>query len=566
MKNNKLLLNTILVFILSVFAVYYVVPWWEMSIKAPFAEKKYKLWLDLQWWIELDYKVDFSWVSGEELSVAWKKDSIIEWLKSIVDKRVEALNISDSVITTANYWNEEHIIVQIPLKWTNKTEDNANIARAKEAIWKVIKIEFKEKRTQITEENITERKNIAQALLDEANLWTYWFNVLQSKYKDAYENVDSWSYSLTSEELKKYVNIDLSNTQTWVINQILTWSWKEKFELVDWKISPTQDAWMYVTKFNWVTDTWSGKIFNLDYVFVSSSPSEWMSAVDSKGRVLNDKYFTSSSVNIDQSTLKPIIELTFNSEWADIFGELTSRLKGQQIAIYVWWQQLTAPTVNDAILNWKAIITGQYTIEEAKKLSNDINSWVVPAPIYLTSERSIDAKLWMNSLNELAYAWIIWFAIIFIFMVCVYRISWVTASVSLLIYFALVLMIAKMTWTVLTLASIAWLILTLWMAIDANILIFERFKDELRSWVNMENAIDKSFTKSWSAIWDSNLTWIIISVILFIFWVNMIKWFGLMMWIWLVVSLFTAMFVSKLFTVILAKTKLSPKAFIWFKK
>lgn len=563
---NKLLINSILVFLLAIFATYYVVPWWEMWINVPLATKKYKLGLDLQWWIELDYKVDFSQMTKEDLAVAWKKDSVLEWLKSIVDKRVEALNISDSVITTANYGWEEHIIVQIPLKWTNKQEDNANITRAKEAIWKVMKIEFKEKRTQTNQTDLDARTQIANLALEEVKSWTYSFSLSQTKFKDGYENVDSGNYILTQNELSKYMNIDFKNVQPWIIWQVLTWSWKEKYELVDQKISATQDKGQYIVKVNkLIEDTWSWAKIDLDYIYVSSSPWEWIPAADSKWRILNDKYFTTSSVNIDQQTLKPLVELTFNSDWADIFGELTTRLKWQQIAIYVWWEQLTAPTVNDAILNWKAVITGQYSMDEAKELSNNINTWVVPAPIYLTSERSIDARLWMNSLTELVYAWVIWFAIIFVFMVLVYRISWVTASVSLLIYFALVLMIVKMSWTVLTLASIAWLILTLWMAIDANILIFERFKDELRSWSNMENAIDKSFTKSWSAIWDSNLTWIIISVILFIFWVNMIKWFGLMMWIWLVISLFTAMFVSKLFTVILSKTKLSTKAFIWFK-
>ncbi|MDD5770451.1 MAG: protein translocase subunit SecD, partial [Candidatus Gracilibacteria bacterium] len=96
-----------------------------------------------------------------------------------------------------------------------------------------------------------------------------------------------------------------------------------------------------------------------------------------------------------------MVELTFNQEGAEIFGELTTRLKGQQIAIFVGGEMLTAPTVNDAILTGKAVITGNYTSETATKLSQDINTGVVPAPIYLTSERTIDSKLGLNSLNQL---------------------------------------------------------------------------------------------------------------------------------------------------------------------
>lgn len=555
---KKLLVRLSLVLLFTIWAFYLTFPWKAYNINMPFTWNDYKLGLDLQGWVELDYKVDLDEVSKEAWYNSTRENSIIEWLKSIVDKRVEALKISDSSISTASYWNEKHIIVQIPLKWTNKEENELNIKRAKEAIWRVMKIEFKEQRTQITDADLAERKQIATDLKKEASESKYSFSVTSTKYKDSYENVQSWNMTWSLNDLKKYFSLNKDSIKNWLYSELVSWTWLTNYK-VSWE---TNDKWYWILSIN----SFKNDILDFDYAFVSAKPSEWMAAKDSKWRILNDKYFKSSSVQTSE-TFQPMVELNFNDEWADIFGELTTRLKWQPIAIFVWGQLLTAPTVNDAILTWKAVITGTYSPSEAKKLSDDINTWVVPAPIYLTSEKSIDSKLWINSLHELLIAWVYWFLVILVFLVVVYRMAWLVSAFALVIYSLATILIIKEFWIVLTLASIAWLILSVWMAIDANILIFERIKDELRLWSNLDKALVNWFDKSWSAIWDSNLTWIIIAIILYVFWINMIKWFWLVLWIWLVVSLFSAMFVSRLFVLLLSKNKkLSLKTFIWMDK
>lgn len=555
---KKLLVRLSLVLLFTIWAFYLTFPWKAYNINMPFTWNDYKLGLDLQGWVELDYKVDLDEVSKEAWYNSTRENSIIEWLKSIVDKRVEALKISDSSISTASYWNEKHIIVQIPLKWTNKQENELNIKRAKEAIWRVMKIEFKEQRTQITDADLAERKQIATDLKKEASESKYSFSVTSTKYKDSYENVQSWNMTWSLNDLKKYFSLNKDSIKNWLYSELVSWTWLTNYK-VSWE---TNDKWYWILSIN----SFKNDILDFDYAFVSANPSEWMAAKDSKWRILNDKYFKSSSVQTS-ATFQPMVELNFNDEWAEIFGELTTRLKWQPIAIFVWGQLLTAPTVNDAILTWKAVITGTYSPSEAKKLSDDINTWVVPAPIYLTSEKSIDSKLWINSLHELLIAWVYWFLVILVFLVVVYRMAWLVSAFALVIYSLATILIIKEFWIVLTLASIAWLILSVWMAIDANILIFERIKDELRLWSNLDKALVNWFDKSWSAIWDSNLTWIIIAIILYVFWINMIKWFWLVLWIWLVVSLFSAMFVSRLFVLLLSKNKkLSLKTFIWMDK
>lgn len=415
----------------------YIFPWSSYSIDVPFSWKDYKLGLDLQWWIELDYKIDLTEASEEEDYDINREKEIIEWLKSIIDKRIESLNISDSSIFSARYGGEKHIIVQIPLKGSNEAQDKENIEKAKAAIGKVVKIEFKER-------------------------------------------------------------------------------WED---------------------------------------------GGWIRAFDEEGRYLSDKYFVKSSVQFDEA-FQPLVELTFNSEWAKIFGDLTERLVWQPIAIFVGGELLTSPNVNEPIYGGKAIITGQYSVQEAKKLSNDINTWVVPAPIYLTSEKAIDPKLGASSLSKLIFAWVSGFFIIFVFLLSVYRLSGFMASIALFSYVILVLTVIKSFWITLTLASIAGLILSIGMAIDANILIFERIKDELNVGKKFEEASKVWFSKSWSAIWDSNVTGFIVALILFVFGINLIKWFGLMLAIWILASLFSAMWISRVLVILTANVSKKRSHFI----
>lgn len=531
---------------------------------------------------ELDYKIDLELVREEEDYTPQKEASIIEGLKSIIDKRIETLKISDSVITSANYAGEKHIIVQIPLKGNNEMGNNENIKKAKEAIWKVVKIEFKEERTEITPEDIEERKELSEKALEESRKN---FEIASTKFNDSYENVEVWTKSWTINSFKQNFILP-DNIGTGLYDIVLTWNTDSSYVFDGWELIPKEwEAWYWIINVNelWniekeiVVKTWTGEststwtemkafaTIDYDYIFIAQKPSNWKPAKDTKWRILNDKYFVKSSVQYNEA-FQPMVELSFNDEWAEIFWELTSRLIGSPIAIFVWGELLTAPNVNSAILNGRAVITWNYSPSEANDLATNINTWVVPAPIYLTSEKAIDSKLWASSLEKLIVAWVAWFAIIFLFLIVVYRMSWFLASISLFMYIIIVLTVIKSLWVVLTMASIAWLILSIGMAIDANILIFERIRDEIESWKKIKDAAGIWFKKSWSAIWDSNITGFIVAMILFIFGINIIKWFWLMLAIWIVVSLFSAMWISRVLVVLLAKETENKRMFIWMKK
>lgn len=521
----------------------YAFPWSNYGIDVPYSWKDYKLGLDLQWGIELDYKIDLEKAKLEEWYDNVKEKEIIEWLKSIIEKRVGTLNINDSSINDASYAGEKHIIVQIPMKWNDNLANKENIEKAKEAIGRVVMISFKELRKNITKEDLEKRVHIWNDLLAELKKSKYNFFVTANKYKDNFEKVEVWTVNDLWE-----LNIEdktlLENT--WIVDKIIEWN-------------NSIEDWSYILEINKIDDK-----LKINYVFIAKNPSKWMVAKTADWDFLNEKYFEKSAVSLNQA-FQPQIELAFNNEWARIFGELSKRLVWKQMAIFVGGEMLTAPTINEAILSGRAVITWSYTRKEAAELSQNINTWVVPAPIYLTSEKAIDSKLWLNSLKKLIIAWVFWFLLIFIFLLVTYRTSWIMASIALLFYIIIILVIVKSFWTVLTLASIAWLILSIGMAIDANILIFERIREEIEIGRNIEDSTSIWFKKSWSAIWDSNVTWFIVAMILYVFWINMIKWFGLMLGIWIVVSLFSVMMISKVLVLLLAKSMKNKKQFIGMK-
>jgi len=247
-------------------------------MQMPFSGPDYKLGLDLSWGIELDYKVDLSEVEQEEWYDANRKNSVLEWLKSIIDRRIETLWINDSVITWASYGGEEHIIVQIPLKWNDALQNSDNIERAKAAIGKVVKIEFKELRDDVTDADIAERRELAENFYSavSADIWEFWIE--SQKYVNNYENIVS--------ETTTDIEAEFTLTGSW---QSFTQNILENglsSEILT-ATNPTWTEWYLVFKMT------EGEF---SYLFLDTEPSIWMPATAGDGRVLNDRYFVNSSV------------------------------------------------------------------------------------------------------------------------------------------------------------------------------------------------------------------------------------------------------------------------------
>lgn len=259
---------------------------------------------------------------------------------------------------------------------------------------------------------------------------------------------------------------------------------------------------------------------------------------------LTGRYLIKAEAVMGQSLNQPQIALTFNDEGAKMFEEITGRNVGKQLAIFIDNEPISAPRVNEKIIGGKAVITG-VSAEEAKNLVNLLNAGALPAPIKLVSQQLIGPSLGEESLRKAVFAGAIGVLSVMAFMIVYYRLFGFFASLALLIYTVLTLAIFKLTSMTMTLSGIAGFILSIGMAVDANILIFERTKEEIKKGVSKVSAIEEGFRRAWPSIRDSNVSTIITAVILYKFTSSFVQGFALTLLIGVLISMFSAITITR---------------------
>lgn len=269
---------------------------------------------------------------------------------------------------------------------------------------------------------------------------------------------------------------------------------------------------------------------------------------------LSGKHLTTARVEFDPQTGAPYVSLTFNSEGKDLFRDLTKEHLGEPIAIYLDGEAISIPTVQSVIAGGQAVISGSFTINEAKLLAQRLNAGALPVPVNLISQQTVGPSLGESSLSMSVNAALIGFALVALFMILYYRLPGVVAVASLFIYAAINLALYKLLGVTITLAGIAGFILSIGIAVDANVLIFERMKEELRSGREAKSAIEEGFRRAWTSIRDGNLTTLIAAILLFAFSSSFLKGFALTLSIGILVSMFSAIVVTRIFLRVAAKT------------
>jgi protein-export membrane protein SecD len=262
---------------------------------------------------------------------------------------------------------------------------------------------------------------------------------------------------------------------------------------------------------------------------------------------LTGKHLDRAYVEFDPNTSAPTIGLEFNDEGKKLFGDITGRNIGKIVAIYLDGQAISLPRVNAAIKEGRAVIEGDFTIPEAKLLSQRLNAGALPVPIELKSQQTVGASLGAESLQKSLIAGLIGLILVALFMLGYYRLPGLLAVCALIIYSIVVLFAFKAIPVTLTLAGIAGVILSIGMAVDANVLIFERLKEELRMGKPFGTAIDEAFKRAWTSIRDGNISTLITCVILAWFGTSMIKGFAITLSIGVLLSMFSAIVVTKQF-------------------
>ncbi len=271
------------------------------------------------------------------------------------------------------------------------------------------------------------------------------------------------------------------------------------------------------------------------------------------------------SAEVDFSQMnEPIVVLNFNDEGSKLFAEITERNVGQAVAIYVDREAISVPVVQEKIIGGTATISGGFDIKSAAELATNLNNGALNVPITKISEKSVGATLGHKSLEKSLNAGLIGLALVAVFMIVVYHFSGFLALISLLIYIILVLAVFKL-WPgfTLTLPGIGGFLLSLGMAVDANILIFSRMREELKEGKSFSVALEEGFNRAFPAIRDGNITTFAEVIILYIFAAGFVRGFATTLGIGVVMSLFSALIITKALMYLFINTKLSKIKWIW---
>jgi preprotein translocase subunit SecD len=289
-----------------------------------------------------------------------------------------------------------------------------------------------------------------------------------------------------------------------------------------------------------------------DYYTGNPYPGSWLRS-DLTGRDLSNAGVDYQGQSVSS---EPVVTLTFNGEGREKFARLTKENLNKQIAIVLDNKIVSAPNVQVEITDGQAVITGNSDIDEAKMLANRLNEGMLPVPAHLIAQSNIGASLGVDSVKASLIAGVIGLLLIAIFMIALYRLPGMIAVVALSIYTAISLALFKLIPVTLTLAGVAGFVLSIGMAVDANILIFERMREELRSKKPLGLSIEEGFKRAWSSIRDSNFSSLITSAILFFLGSGSVKGFALTLAIGILVSMFSAITISRNLLLLVSNSKL----------
>lgn len=559
--NKKIKLQFILVIILAIFAGLVAYPNAVRSFPSLFnflEKSKINLGLDLQGGLRLEYKADLSNVEED------KKGEALQATQDVIERRVNAFGVGEPLVQTAHSGGEQRVTVELP--------GIENVEEAKDMIKETPFLEFKEEKN---EEELAEEISKMEEILAPFN------EKIKGKAQEVLERAKSGEdfgalaveFSQDPGSKDNNGDLDFVKKGTFVpeFDEVLF----EK-ELALGTVYPelveTDFGWHIIKKIEERGEGEDREVHSQHVLFAKQTP-DLIPDIKYKSTELTGKHLESADVVFrDQGLSEPQVQLNFDSEGTKLFAEITKRNISKTVAIYLDNQIVSAPVVQTEINNGEAVITGNFTTDEANDLKRKLNEGALPVPIELVSQQSIGASLGKTSLEKSLKAGAYGLLIVAIFMIGYYRFFGLVASVALLIYAAMLVTVFKLSGTLsawpitLTLSGIAGFILSVGMAVDANILIFERIKEEIRNGRSLDGAIDEGFLRAWPSIRDGNYSTIITSMILVWMGTGFIKGFAVILIIGVLLSMFTAIVLVKVILKFLAGKWLENRMWLIIRK
>ena len=498
--------------------------------------------LDVSWGTKLVYKISYDKyekVYTDATQFSALKKTIETIIMKNIDNRISKLGVSDYKAYIQNMDDQHYIVVEI---W-----GIADLDQAKELIGKTLELEFKlQNPDQPTKTSIAARKELANEVLAEVKKNPEDISKLlegrmsENIYHSIYTgNTLNQLPDIYQKNPKLLDNAKLGQIYGLIEGNYTTISQQTQNALTQ----GTGTALDGYTMFR-VIDRQKGKdmsgnattIYVFEDIFVQDRETR-IPATDWQN-ILNGAYFKFANTSTSEMG-EPVVAINLDDNGKEIFCNITSANIGKPMAIFVGGNLLTAPKIQSKICWWSAQIDGSFTTESAKTLSNALNEWTLPAPLILMQEEKISPTLWDNALSGALRAGLIWFIAIMILIYCMYGYKKMLLTGMVLIAFLTVLAaIMKLTDYALSLSGIAVIILSIWMGVDANILIYERFREEIAQGKSMWWAIDNAKDRSWPAIRDGNISTWLIAFVLFSMGTNVFKWFWSMLIVTILLTLF----------------------------
>lgn len=534
-QRGKVWLGILAVLAFSVIAALFDIPKisGDGALAKFFNSLDYRLGLDLKGGAHLVYVADVSKVSGVD------RESAVGGVRDVIERRVNAFGVSEPLVQTAKSGESYKVIVELAGVFDVNEAINqiglTPLLEFKEQNPDVGRPAMPEEQKQLDQENEKAKKN-AEDLLKQ---------VLTSpeKFQDL-----AIANSEDPGSKEKGGDLGFAKKGTFVPEFDKAVFEDLKVGEITKQLVETQFGWHIIQK---VSERANGDAKEVEarHILIAKKTldsirppvSEW------KETGLTGKQLSRSSVQFDPNTGEPNVSLQFNNEGDKLFTEITGRNVGKPVAIFLDGEPISIPTVQQEITGGQAVITGRFTVAEAKQLVERLNAGALPVPITLVSQEMVGPTLGVVSLQKSLKAGLIGFLLVVLFIILFYRIPGLVAAVTLVIYTLLSLFIFQLLNVTLTLAGIAGFILSVGMAVDANVLIFERLREELHAGKGIDLAVTESFKRAWTSIRDSNVSSLITCLILMWFGTSIIKGFAVALALGILISMFTAITVSRQF-------------------
>jgi len=542
----------------SIFASNENIPeWWPA--KYWFGRFRSHLGLDLQGGAHLVYEADTSKVSKEEA------ESAIAGVRDVIEKRVNALGVSEPIVQTSQKDDSLRLIVELAGVF--------DVNKAIEQIGATPLLEFKTEAqapepVPLSKEEKTTREKYNKDQLKKAK------DAIKKIKDQKGQNFAELATELSSDYASAENGGDLGYIRREVVvapfGDALFDKLKKEGEITEepvetvfgYHIIQRLDSKSYVDE---ASGSEGVEIRARHILFPTQSLEGDMPAYDPWASTgLGGKQLKKSEIIFDQYSGVSQVGLDFDDEGSDLFEKITEENIGKRIAIFLDGSIISAPTVQQKISGGKAVITGNFSITEAKELVNRLNSGALPVPINLINQQTVGPTLGQVSIQKSLIAGIIGFILVAIFMILIYRFAGILAVVSLAFYSSIVFTLFKLIPVTLTLAGISGFLLSIGMAVDANVLIFERLREELKAGGAFSTSVSVAFSRAWSSIRDSNVSTLITCFILAWFGTSMIKGFAITLAIGVMVSMLSSIVITRLWIEIFGRVKwLSDKKWFW---